>query len=206
MPGLYVGFYWTLPVPWARFTDLPENVDAAAAKSRTIRYQREAVRRWVKEQRGELLCERVFLELEPDRATEAIADPIAQIAKLCRAHDATVVHVDFQDRHEARPHRFLSASLRQLDLRETALPPDPILIDGELFDPIEHFRGWRALDNERKARKAEQTRSLNAEIHRMREMGASWKEVAADLNAQGFATLNGKPWTQDNVRKFAAKG
>ena len=26
-----VGFYWTMPVPWAGFTDVPKHVDAAAA-------------------------------------------------------------------------------------------------------------------------------------------------------------------------------
>ena len=40
-----VGFYWTLPVPWAGFTDLPTDVDEAAAQSRTIRYQRDLIRR-----------------------------------------------------------------------------------------------------------------------------------------------------------------
>ena len=32
-----VGFYWTLPVPWAGFVELPEDIDAAAKASRTIR-------------------------------------------------------------------------------------------------------------------------------------------------------------------------
>ena len=44
----YVGVYWTLPVNWAGFRALPLDVDAAAAASRTIRYQRERVRGWVR--------------------------------------------------------------------------------------------------------------------------------------------------------------
>jgi hypothetical protein len=51
----FVGFYWTLPVPFAAFTALPDDIDAAAEKSMTVRYQRERVRRWVKEEKGELL-------------------------------------------------------------------------------------------------------------------------------------------------------
>ena len=39
-----VGFYWTLPVPWAGFTDLPKDIDAAVKASRTIRYQVQRVR------------------------------------------------------------------------------------------------------------------------------------------------------------------
>ena len=41
-----VGFYWTLPVPWVRFTSLPKAVDDAAKLSRTIRYQRDLIRRY----------------------------------------------------------------------------------------------------------------------------------------------------------------
>ena len=37
-----VGFYWTLPVPWAGFTHLPDAVEAAAKASQTIRSQCEA--------------------------------------------------------------------------------------------------------------------------------------------------------------------
>ena len=46
----YLGLYWTLPVPWAGFTRLPKDAKAAAARSRTIAYQRERVRRWVAEE------------------------------------------------------------------------------------------------------------------------------------------------------------
>ena len=39
-----VGFYWTLPVPWAGFTALPEKIEDAAKVSRTIRYQMQLIR------------------------------------------------------------------------------------------------------------------------------------------------------------------
>ena len=66
----YIGFYWTLPVPWAGFRDLPNDADEASGLSRTIRYQRDRVRRWVKEEKGELIDETVFLETEPDRGSD----------------------------------------------------------------------------------------------------------------------------------------
>jgi hypothetical protein len=31
---------------------------------------------------------------------------------------------------------------------------------------------------------------------------ATWPEMAASLNAEGYRPLNGKEWTADNVRKF----
>jgi hypothetical protein len=48
----FVGFYWTLPIPAVGFTSLPKDVGAAAAASKTIRYQRERIRRWVADQKG----------------------------------------------------------------------------------------------------------------------------------------------------------
>jgi hypothetical protein len=35
----FVGFYWTLPENWSGFRSLPTDVEAAAVKSRSIRYQ-----------------------------------------------------------------------------------------------------------------------------------------------------------------------
>ena len=55
----FLGLYWTLPVPWAGFTQLPKDVGAAAKLSRTIAYQRERVRRWVAEEGGDLVAEEV---------------------------------------------------------------------------------------------------------------------------------------------------
>lgn len=78
----FIGLYWTLPVPWAGFVNLPDDPDAAAAASRTIRYQVERVRRWVKDQKGTLVAERVFLELQPDRGSEQIVPEIDRLLVL----------------------------------------------------------------------------------------------------------------------------
>ncbi|WP_158169274.1 hypothetical protein [Methylobacterium mesophilicum] len=45
--GSFVGFYWTFPVRWAGFLDLPDDVARAAQASRTVAYQRALVRRFV---------------------------------------------------------------------------------------------------------------------------------------------------------------
>ena len=51
-----VGIYWTLPVNWAGFRDLPPSVGAAAAASKSIRDQRERVQRHVRETGGHLIA------------------------------------------------------------------------------------------------------------------------------------------------------
>lgn len=200
----FVGFYWTLQVPWVSFTDLPQDVDAAAEASRTIRYQRDLVRRWVKDNGGTLVAERVFLELAPDRASEYVMPAINELAKLCSEKGLELVHVDFQDRHHSRPHPFLRDALARARIDALGLKPEPIMIDGETFDPIEHFREWSKLKKAHVEGKPAVAESLRGEIHRLREYGCSWKRVADDLNARGLKTLNGKPWTSDNLRKFAA--
>ena len=82
MKRLYAGVYWTLPVNWADFRDLPvEDIDAAAAASKTIRYQRECVRRYVRDEGGELAAEIAFMETRTDRATDAVRDGSLQFLK-----------------------------------------------------------------------------------------------------------------------------
>lgn len=44
MDRTFIGFYWTLPVPWAGFTKLNlSNIDKAAEQSRTIALQRRSI-------------------------------------------------------------------------------------------------------------------------------------------------------------------
>ena len=85
-----VGFYWTLPVPWAGFTTLPAGIDDAAAVSMTIRYQRDAIRRHAKSEGFQLIHEEVFFEIEPDRGSDIITEPLAKVEKICREHDAVL--------------------------------------------------------------------------------------------------------------------
>ncbi|MFN7159798.1 MAG: hypothetical protein ACK4MR_14075, partial [Erythrobacter cryptus] len=59
-----VGFYWTLPVPWAGFTKLPADIEAAARGSRTIAYQRALIHAFAAAEGYALVEEAAFLEIE----------------------------------------------------------------------------------------------------------------------------------------------
>ena len=191
-----IGIYWTRPVPWAGFTVLSPDVEIAARQSRTIRYQREAVRRYVKAVGGVLAYEVALLELAPDRATPESAAELAGV--VARAPpEAIFVSVEFSESRGWRPHPFLRDGLPEG--RTLALPPEPMLIDGQLFDPIRHFQGWRALEKAHSAGKAAHRAAILAALEGLPE---GWPARAATLNAAGCRTQGGKGWTADNLRKF----
>ena len=107
MPNAYIGFYWTLPVNWAGFRRLPQNIDDAAATSRTIRYQRELIRRYVAEDKGTLLDEIAFIDVQPDRATDMIEAELRTKAAVY-AGEATLLYVRFEEIHLLRPLRTIA--------------------------------------------------------------------------------------------------
>lgn len=110
MRRAYIGIYWTRPVPWAGLTALSPDVEIAARQSRTIRYQREAVRRYVKEIGGVLAREVALLELAPDRATPESAAELAQVVASA-APEAIFVSVEFSESRGWRPLPFLRDGL-----------------------------------------------------------------------------------------------
>ena len=63
-------------------------------KSLTIRYQCELVRRWVKDEGGELVAEEVLLELEPDRWSEHHRHELSRAFETRRNGKAILVLVD----------------------------------------------------------------------------------------------------------------
>lgn len=97
MQRRYIGFYWTLPVPWAGFVSLPRDVDSAAEQSRTIRYQRDLVRRWVRQDGGFLVQEVARMESAPDRTSEAFARELEPLLRTCRGDHAQIVIVNFEE-------------------------------------------------------------------------------------------------------------
>lgn len=200
----YVGFYWTLPVPFANFTSLPQDVDAAAGQSRTIRYQRDRVRRWVAGEKAALVAERVFLELQPDRGTDLVRPALDEAIALCTDQGADLVLVDFAAAFGWRRHSWLRDHLEASGIGVQALDPAPIPIDGATFDPVEHFRTWQQAQAAFVARKPERKAALIAAIGRLPVEDMTLAEVAAHLNAEGLRTPTGKPWTRENVRKFLA--
>lgn len=201
----YLGFYWTLPVLWAGFTSLPDDADEAARLSRTIRYQVDRVRRWVKDQNGRLAGETVFMDSRPDRATDAIICDIDRLLDRARAQSAEVVLVDFSLAYGWRPHGPLFERLAKAGTC-VILPPEPATIDGKPFDPVEHFRAWRALDAAQQAVKAQRKDEAQDRIAALKSAGTSLAAIAADLNGSGLRTVTGRRWTADNVRKFMAGG
>jgi hypothetical protein len=198
----YVGFYWTLPVPWAGFTSLPKNPEAAAKASRAIAYQRERVRRWVKAEGGQLVHEEVFLELAPDRGSEHILPTVDCLLARCRAGKAKLVLVEFWDAYGWRRHGPLAERLEANTEFCVLLDPVPLTSAEGHFDPVHHFRVWREIEAAHAAGKAERKAALAEALVGRREEQLSLKEVALALNTDGLATPTGKPWTADNLRKF----
>ena len=199
----YIGFYWTLPVPWAGFTALPSDPDAAAKASRTIRYQLERVRRWVKDDGGRLVAEEVFLELAPDRGTGEIVPVIDRLIAKAHAQGAKLVLVDFSDAFQWRRHGALWDRLADRRVCER-LDPTPIFLDGKAFDPVQHFRSWRQLDQAHAAARPAVRAALAGTARSLRDDGSTYAAIAAQLNASGDLTPNGRKWTADNVRKLLA--
>ncbi|GAB4480247.1 MAG: hypothetical protein OHK0018_11700 [Erythrobacter tepidarius] len=99
-----VGFYWTLPVPWAGFAKLPEDIERAGQASRTIRYQRALIHRYAAEHDLEIVHEAAFLEVEPDRASVFIEGALEKAAAKCRQYRAMLLFVDFSGAHGWRSH------------------------------------------------------------------------------------------------------
>lgn len=139
----FIGIYWTLPVNWAGFRSLPSDVDAAAAASRTIHYQRERVRGYVRQQSGTLLGELAFMDTRTDRATDAVRDVLRRAMPAYAGHSATMLAVRFEDHHFWRNNPFLHEAAQELGLPLLGLSPDPLTIGGKKFNPTRHFAAWR---------------------------------------------------------------
>ncbi|MCE4224926.1 hypothetical protein HCU64_14280 [Methylobacterium sp. C25] len=212
MGQAFVGFYWSLPVPRRPVRTWPRDVEAAARLSRTIRYQLTLVRRYVTEQRGRLLDEAAFLELAVDRGTDAVAEALARPLALCAAEAATLVYVDFSLVHHWRPHgvmqEILDDAVENRGIRVQDLRPDPTPIEGmgSDFDPVKHFRRWqRRQSSEARATRARAKEEVTDVVSRLPEGAGRWSAAADELNKRGVATMTGRRWTAEGVRKTSAR-
>ncbi len=201
MADQFVGFYWTLPVFWAEFRDIPSDPIEAARKSKTIRYQRTYAHQHVAVCGGKLIAEYAYIDNSPDRGTEFIIPKIRQVIAKCRQHDAILLYVNFAEAYYWRPQHFLDNELATYDDREP-LEPLPIQMDGSTFDPIEHFRRWRRLD------KSEPTRRHSAAIEALQSLAPKYahlhrrhKLIADELNASGILPPRAAKWTAASVGK-----
>lgn len=199
-----VGFYWTLPVPWAGFTTLPAQIDEAAAISKTIRYQRDAIRRHAKIEGFNLVREEVFLEIEPDRGSDIIREPLAKVAKICREHDAVLLYVDFSQIQGWRSHAPMQQWSQTYSIQTDPVFPDEMVMDGQMFDPHAHFSAWREKQSDWMAGKVERAAKAHARALVLLSEGQKRPAIADLLNAENISSPSGKPWTADNIGKFLA--
>ena len=200
----YIGFYWTLPVHWAGFHSLPgeQDVDAAARASRTIRYQRELVRAEVRERKGRLVQEIATIGLRPDRATDE--DFAALSGAVDRAGTATVMAVAFHEEGNWRAGgRYLSEVAYRLGFEIERLRPDPIAIDGVMFDPVRHFRQWQQRDARgRMELRLRAIRGIRDALAEIPEGDGRYAAIATRLTQQGIRTVQDGEWKAENVRKM----
>lgn len=200
MSDAFIGFYWTLPVFWAGFRSLPTDADAAAAKSQTIRYQRDRVKRHVQENAGRLVDELVFIDVRTDRGTELVTETLAKAYTLCLKSNATLLYIDFAQVLHWRRHPALQAFLDEHAFAD-GLSPDSIGIDGRLFDPVQHFRRWRqSSETEASKRRQSADAELTALAHQTPVTRGRYGVIADTLNARQVLTPSGRVWTAENVR------
>lgn len=199
-----VGFYWTLPVPWAGFQRLPDDIDAAAAASRTIAYQRALIQRYAQNEGFALIHEAAFIELQPDRGTEMILDDLRKAAAICRAQDATLLYVDFGYIQQWRSHLIMNRAIGDLGVPYLEIQAEPTPVDGQMFDPYAHFQEWRERQRAFSQDKPARAAAAAARALELRAQGARNPEIARRLNAEGLRSPTGKDWSADSLRKFLA--
>lgn len=200
----YFAFYWTFPVPWVGFTQLPGDLEAAEEVSRTIRYSRALVRAHVKQLGGVLRPgdELARIELAPDRGSPEIGAEFAALLHRAEAEGALVAIVDFSGHQGWRGHQFLSAHYGHLCCELIRADHDAVHLAG--FNPWDHFEAWRDRTRAKIAAKPghrAQVLTALAEIE-----GGSFPDRAKALNALDLRTHGGKDWTADNLRKFVQAG
>ncbi|WP_136684540.1 hypothetical protein [Falsirhodobacter xinxiangensis] len=187
----YFGIYWTHPVPWLGFTTFGD-VDHAASVSRTIRYQRDMIRREVKDRRATLVAEAAFIERAPDRGSPEVAAEIAAI--VAKRSDLTPMLVDFSAAFGWRSHYHLKQAMDQA--KAEFLLPEPL---GD-FDPVQHFRKWSNRHNSQKVGKEAHRVDILAAVANAPDTRPT--PLASYLNDLGLRTHGGRPWTPDNIRHF----
>ncbi|WP_419827307.1 hypothetical protein [Sphingomonas sp.] len=206
MKAACVGFYWTLPITWADFRRLPIDIEGAAGASRTIRYQRERVRQWARDEAVSLVGEVAFMDVRTDRATQLVRDALVDARRLCAYQHAVLAYVAFEERNLWRSNPHLRRQAEELGLELVALSPDPITVDGRRFDPIAHFKAFRVAERERMGElRREAYAGLERALLAFPEGVGRWEAVAERLNGTGVRSLKGSAWTPENVRKVVGR-
>jgi hypothetical protein len=206
MQQTVVGFYWTRPVNWAGFRTLPRDAGAAAEASRIIRYQMERARGWVDREGLRLSDEVVFMDTRTDRATDGCKDALLEARRKCPDRKPLLLYVAFDEVSLWRHNPHIKEAAAGMGFEAVPLSPDPIMIQGHLFDPIEHFRRWRRLDE---ISKAEIRQTAAIELERAEAAfphgDGRYGQIADTLNREGVRTVRGIPWTDESVRKALSR-
>src|SRR5713226_4924951 len=93
-----------------------------------------------------------------------------------------------QGRHNLHLHNYIE----EQGIDALPLPPDPLTIDGELFDPREHFRAWRQADTAAMVGfKARATAGLQYALLEIPEGPRRYKRIADMMNGRGIKTFRG---------------
>lgn len=197
-----VGFYWTLPVPWAGFKELPKEIEAAAKASKTIRYQVQRIRSYAREQGFTLIREEVFIEVQPDRGTDSVTSALNKLEDYCRANAAALLYVDFAVLQGWRSHPHMAAWSQGRKIEILPVWPEPVPMDGSDFDPVEHFQDWRLRQAEWSNGKVERLARARSRAGALKQEGLSNDAIAAALNAEQLRSATGKDWSGEMVRKM----
>jgi hypothetical protein len=199
-----ITLYWTLPVKWAEFISLPSDANTAAKHSKTIWYQQQLITRYAKQNKIDLIDEVVFLEVEPDRGSGLIREPLLKIFKRCRACNAMFIYTDFRGRYGTRVHNALRKLINKEGQGLECLPVDTDTIrteDGE-FDIYGHFKSWKDIQEKQTRDKKQRQKRARAVCKNLTNKNYTHAEIAQILNENGIHTATGKLWAADNVRKF----
>ena len=85
------------------------------------------------------------------------------------------------------------------------LSPEPALIDGKWWNPVEHFRACREVDYAQQTAKESLRDTALSTFSNRKADGASFAASAPKVNDMGIKAVNGRTWTLNNVRKFMAQ-
>lgn len=197
-----IAFYWTLPINFIGFRPKWKTLEQACTKSKTIRYQWHAVRRYLQmNSDSHLIKEFWTVDNSPDRATYVILEELKKARVACEAHSANLIYVDFSIAGWRLNKLNLLEAFGGLENRMVPLPPEPIFIGGQKLDIISHFRKRR---EEADRLTSEKRETIYREVRELVRLGMSHASIADSLNIKSIKTFSGRPWTRDNVKKYRA--
>lgn len=200
-----IGFYWTFPVKWLPIAPLATgDIEAAVQGSKTIAVQREAIRRWTRENGFDLIHEEAFVEAEPDRISSETGQVLDRLLERAKQVDAKVLFVDLKHEVNVRNHRILKELVDFQSHAESSLQPVPLAWEEQQF-LAGHFADWGRAHREWLADRGERQRTTLARARRMQKEGLSLKTVALQLNDANLPSMTGKLWTEETLRKFLKK-